>query len=152
MSEEFDHVQVIAIGSNRNLNIYPQVPIKENRIIIKKDVYEPKFSHTQVFMGKIISQTPILGRWITKRRKRVPTVIWFYGRDICEEPPADGESKSFFLHNFTFEEYKGIVNRYIAKLLRSFKPISTGIAVIMIILLVINLILTVMGLAGVRIT
>jgi hypothetical protein len=150
---EVDHIRVLVIGHNCNINDYKKIPVKENKVIIQKDLYEPKFDPRRIFHYKQISQIPLLGKIITKKRKREPCLIYIIGKDEVEglvtSPDDPSEAKLF--HEFTADEEKKIVNKYITKLLRSFKPISTGIAIVIILLLVANIIFTLMGLAGVHI-
>lgn len=147
---EFDHIKVFVIGSNKAINVYPKVPVKENKVIIQKDVYEPTFKPENIFYLKSFSKIPLLN----KLKKREPCLLYVLGKGSCEQlsisNPQDIEKANLF-RPFTLNEEKEIVNKYIARLLRTFKPISTLGLVIIIILLVINLILTIMGLAGVHI-
>jgi hypothetical protein len=170
---EFDNMKVFLIAQNKNINVAP-FKIEENKINIKKDEVEPFFDAECIFMLKEISTIPLIGRFITSRRKRRPCVIYLYGKQNCEKLKApleeqpiatvttgnseqqkseEDKEKSLgdLFEPLTNKERVDIVKREITKALRKFQPFSNSIVIILILLLVANLILTFMGLKGIRI-
>jgi hypothetical protein len=170
---EFDNIKVLLIGQNKNINVAP-FPIEENKINIKKDEVEPFFDAECIFSMKEMCTIPLIGRFITSRRKRQPCVIYLYGKQHCEklkapiedqqpsvavdpqnpsqEKPEDKDKTIGNLFEpLTNKERVEIVKREISKALRKFQPFSNTIVIILILLLVANLILTLMGLKGMRI-
>jgi len=84
---ELDSMKVFLIGQNKNINI-ATFPIQEDKITIKKDEVEPFFDAECIFQIKKISTKPIIGRWITSRRKRESCVIYVLGKQHCEKLKA----------------------------------------------------------------
>lgn len=169
---ELDKIKVLLVGQNKNINV-AKFPIEENKIKIKKDDIEPFFEAESIFSIKEICTIPLIGRFITSRRKRESCVIYLFGKQHCEklrapvetqpiivtdpqnpslEKPEDKEKTIGNLFEpLTNKERVEIVKREIAKALRKFQPFSNTIVIIIIILLIVNLILTFMGLKGMRI-
>ena len=130
MSTDMDEVKVLVIGQNRNINV-AKFPIKENKVIISKDATEPFFDADGLFQIKNVCQIPLIGRLITKRRRREACIIHILGKEHVEKLKAPKDDLFEPLSN---AERKEIVKREIAKALGKFKPIS-GMAFILLLLL-----------------
>lgn len=149
MSEsELDQIKVLLVGQNKNINVV-KVPIKENKAVIAKDKFEPFFDADCIFQIKEICQIPLIGKFITNRRKREACLIQQIGKEHAEKLKAPGKDDLF--EPLTNEERKDLVKREIAKALRKFQPFSNVALIIIVILLIANLILGIMGLKGVHI-
>lgn len=147
MSEiELDEVKVLIIGPNKNMNV-AKFPIEENKVIIKKDKYEPFFDAECIFPMKEISTMPIFGKMITKRRKREPGMIYILGKPKAEKLK---NPKDDLFEPLTDRERKQIVKREVAKTLGKFKPMSTAMFAILFILLMLNIVLNFMTMKGMR--
>jgi hypothetical protein len=175
---ELENIKVLLIGQNKNINV-ATFPIQEDKITIKKDEVEPFFDGDSIFQLKEISTTPLIGRWLTSRRKREACVIYVLGKQHCERlkaPVYDQEEKSEakaenpesekdaqgseklkqekkipdLFEPLTNKERVEIVKREIAKALRKFQPFSNTIVIILILLLIANLVLNFLGLKGIR--
>jgi hypothetical protein len=125
MSTDMDEIKVLVIGQNRNINV-AKFPIQENKLIISKDETEPFFDADGIFQMKNVCQWPLIGRLITRRRRREPCMMHILGKEHVEKLKAPTTDLFEPLSN---DERKEIVKREIAKALGKFKPIS-GIAVI----------------------
>lgn len=146
MSEtELDQIKVLLVGQNKNVNVL-RVPINQNKVVITKDKFEPFFDADCIFQIKEICQIPLLGRFITRRRKREPCLIQQIGKEQAEKLNSPGKDDLF--EPITDAERKDVVRREIAKALRKFQPIGNIPLIIIIVLLIINLILTIVGLRG----
>lgn len=144
---ELEKIKVILIAENKNMNI-ATFPIKENKVLIEKDNYEPFFTADSVFGMKEISTIPLLGRWINRHRKREPCIIQLLGKERAETLKTITDE---LFEPLTNEERKDIVKREIAKTLRKFGPISNWMFAVLLILLIVNVILAIMNLQGVKI-
>ena len=147
MSEtELDKIKVLLVGQNKNINIIKR-PIEENKVIIKKDKTEPFFDADSIFQVKEVSTAPIIGKLLTKRRKREPCIIQVLGKPKAEKLT----SKKDLFEPLTNVERKDIVKREIAKTLKKFQPITPIMFVVLFLLIIINIILTIIMLSGGRI-
>jgi len=170
---ELDQIKVLLIGQNKNINVVKK-PIQENKITIQKDIVEPFFDAESIFMMKEISTMPLLGRFLTRRRKREQCVIYVYGKQHCEKlkvperaqkplpqlnpgqtdpEQPEQEQKALVEIPDLFEpltnvEREDIVKRAIAKALKHFKPISNLGLVVIVVLLIVNLVITLMHARG----
>lgn len=144
---ELEKIKVLLIAENKNVN-GAKFTIKENKVVIEKDKYEPFFDSDSVFGYKDICTIPLLGRWINRHRKREPCIIQVYGKERAEKLKT---KEADLFEPLTNEERKDIVKREIAKTLRKFGPISNWMFAILLILLIANVILAIMNLQGVKV-
>lgn len=138
-------VKMLLVGQDKNIDVM-RVETKENAAIVNKN-YQPLFDPECIFNLKEKSSIPLLGRFITKRRKREPTLIQILGKMKAEKLKAAKD----LLDPLTNEESRKIVERNMALGLSEFKPISTIMFIILVLLIVFNLVIgfVLMGRMGV---
>lgn len=136
-------INVLQATEGKDLHLFWNKPITENRVEISKNE-SAEFSYLDIF-NLIIYPRSIIGR-LLRRKKQIKCLIHREGANKCVKL-----AKNNLIDPLTNEEARKITLRNIALGLGQFQPISTTIALIIIILLIIAIIGIFLNLGGVRI-
>jgi len=138
-----DKIKVLHVKHTKNIDIL-NAPVNEQSVEVKSGDKEPQFNSECIFNVKVISDIPLLGRFINRHRKREQALIYVDGKPFCEKLRSSNE----LIEPLTDEDRKKIVNKEIAKALGRFQMMKPFMFVIIVVLVIVVIVLQILILRG----